>query len=246
MSDKDQPTLEELLLMSFEILTYSFIAAVILLFGAVLGSFLKLSSKSISLVQHLTAGIVFGAVATELLPKLLEIHSPLHIAIGFSLGVMAMVLVKTFTSRFEESNRFSWGLLVGVGIDLFIDGLLIAVAFFSGEKTGRLMALALILEVGFLALSLSTDFMQKKATLYFRSCVFLGLSILIPFGTGSGILILNHLSPAFITEALSFGAAALLYLVTEELLVEAHETKDTPLITSSFFLGFLVIFLFKD
>jgi len=38
---------------------------------------------------------------------------------------------------------------------------------------------------------------------------------------------------------LSFGLAALLYLVTEELLVEAHEEKETPVATLMFFVGFL-------
>ena len=36
---------------------------------------------------------------------------------------------------------------------------------------------------------------------------------------------------------------ALLYLVTEELLAEAHEVKDTPIATATFFLGFLGILL---
>lgn len=40
---------------------------------------------------------------------------------------------------------------------------------------------------------------------------------------------------------LAFGAAALLYLVTEELLVEAHEGQETPLLTALFFIGFLAI-----
>lgn len=43
--------------------------------------------------------------------------------------------------------------------------------------------------------------------------------------------------------ALSFGAAALLYLVTEELLVEAHEVPKTTLSTAMFFLGFLILLI---
>lgn len=227
------------------IIKYSFLASIVLLVSALIGSFLKMSSKAVSLTQHFTAGVVFAAVATELLPKILEVHSPMHIAIGFILGVIVMVFIKTLVNR-ENTDQISLTLLISIGIDLFIDGLLIAIAFLSGEKTGTLVAFALVLEVAFLALSLSTDLIKKKTTPLFRMKVFLMLSFLIPFGTGSGILILNLLPPSFFTEALSFGAAALLYLVIEELLVEAHETKDTPLITSSFFLGFLIIFLFKD
>lgn len=43
--------------------------------------------------------------------------------------------------------------------------------------------------------------------------------------------------------ALSFGLAALLFLVTEELLVEAHEVQETPLSTATFFAGFLLFLM---
>lgn len=39
---------------------------------------------------------------------------------------------------------------------------------------------------------------------------------------------------------LGFGASALLYLVTEDLLLEAHATSDTLVVTATFFLGFLI------
>ena len=42
---------------------------------------------------------------------------------------------------------------------------------------------------------------------------------------------------------LSFGCAALLFLVTEELLIEAHESADTAVTTAMFFVGFLIFLL---
>ncbi len=42
---------------------------------------------------------------------------------------------------------------------------------------------------------------------------------------------------------LACGAAALLYLVVKELLVEAHEEEATPLLGSMFFLGFLGLYV---
>jgi len=42
---------------------------------------------------------------------------------------------------------------------------------------------------------------------------------------------------------LSFSLAALLFLVTEELLVEAHTEEETPFHTACFFLGFLALFI---
>ncbi|HMT14344.1 MAG TPA: hypothetical protein PKE19_06295, partial [Aestuariivirga sp.] len=50
----------------------------------------------------------------------------------------------------------------------------------------------------------------------------------------------------WITGFLSFGLMALLYLVTEELLVEAHEKPDSPLISALFFVGFLGLLLLEE
>jgi ZIP family zinc transporter len=47
-------------------------------------------------------------------------------------------------------------------------------------------------------------------------------------------------SPPVLAAILGFGVSALLYLVTEDLLLEAHATADTPAITATFFLGFLI------
>ena len=47
-------------------------------------------------------------------------------------------------------------------------------------------------------------------------------------------------SPFGFTVLLGIGTVALLYLVTEELLVEAHEVPETPWAISAFFLGFLL------
>ena len=40
---------------------------------------------------------------------------------------------------------------------------------------------------------------------------------------------------------MSFSVTALLYLVTEELLTEAHEVDETQLLTSMFFVGFVAL-----
>ena len=44
---------------------------------------------------------------------------------------------------------------------------------------------------------------------------------------------------------MSFGVAALLYLVTEELLTEAHEVDETPLLTAMFFVGFIGLLMIE-
>ena len=62
-------------------------------------------------------------------------------------------------------------------------------------------------------------------------------------GAFLGITLLKGLSQEWSELVLSFGLAALLFLVTEELLTEAHEEKETLIQTSMFFLGFLIFLL---
>ena len=54
------------------------------------------------------------------------------------------------------------------------------------------------------------------------------------------------LPSSLLTGFFAFGLIALLYLVTEELLVEAHETPDRPWVTAMFFVGFLALLLLEE
>ena len=101
-----------------------------------------------------------------------------------------------------------------------------------------------LLEVLFLALTLTNDLAgrYRKAKAIGLTCA---LAVLVPVGA----LIAQPvalLTPIWITGFLSFGLMALLYRVTEELLVEAHEKPDSPLISAMFFVGFLVLLLIEE
>jgi ZIP family zinc transporter len=97
-------------------------------------------------------------------------------------------------------------------------------------------------QVLFLGLSLPTD-MQGRGTSFRRILITTAVLLLfLPLGTVLAIPVAAF--PGTVVEGfLAFGLMALLYLVTEELLVEAHEKPDTPLITGMFFVGFLSIVL---
>jgi len=56
-------------------------------------------------------------------------------------------------------------------------------------------------------------------------------------------MISSYVTGSLWVIVIAFATAALLYLVVEELLVEAHEEPETPLATVMFFVGFLVLFL---
>ena len=114
----------------------------------------------------------------------------------------------------------------------------------AGEKAGTLLAVALTLEVLFLALTLTNDLTSR-----YRKMKAIGLTCALALLVPIGALVVQPvalLSPVWITGFLSFGLMALLYLVTEELLVEAHEKPDSPLISAMFFVGFLALLLIEE
>ena len=135
------------------------------------------------------------------------------------------------------------GLLTGVGIDILIDGLLLGIGFAAGAEEGMLLALALTIEVLSLSLATAVELRQEGQSKARTVGIVAALSALLVLGAGIGITVLKGASDNVMELVLSFGLAALLFLVTEELLTEAHEEPESPWLTSTFFLGFLVFLI---
>ena len=134
-------------------------------------------------------------------------------------------------------------MLAGIGVDILVDGFLIGIVFAAGAKEGKLLSLALAIELVSLGLALASTMAQAKMPPLKIILISAGLSLLVFVGAGIGATVLQNVSPETLEAVLSFGLAALLFLVTEELLTEAHEVPETPLITASFFMGFLVFLI---
>ena len=187
--------------------------------------------RLISGFQHFAAGVVFSAVALELLPKLHEIAQPLPMILGFVAGVLAMMAVRQWLEAV--------GALMPTAIDLFIDGLLIAVGLAAGRFGGMVLLAGLTIEALSLGLSTTPGLVRRGASSASAIGIMAGLGLMILLGATAGYATIGA-SPPVLAAILGFGVSALLYLVTEDLLVEAHATADTPLITATFFLGFLI------
>lgn len=220
---------------------YTLFPAAATVIGAAIALYRRPGDAAMRIIHHFTAGIVFAAAATEILPDLKQ-QSPWAVLLGGAAGVLMMLLVR----RLGERAQGPVGFVATVGVDIFIDGLVLGIAFAAGAKAGLLLTLALTLEVLFLGLSIVGDLRdffgrQIKAMLAIG-----GLALLLPLGGMLGAPI-AMLGAFWLTAFLAFGLIALLYLVTEELLVEAHEGgKDTPLATAMFFVGFLLLLLLEE
>jgi len=213
-----------------------------------------------SAILHFAAGVVFSVVAVELLPDIVQQHKPFEVALGFGGGVAAMLGLRAWMSRMEgaagvpseetisavppvPSQVLPLGLLFGIGVDLVVDGLLLGVGFAAGQKEGAMLTFALTVEVLALGLATSAQLRREGFAANRVLVVLAGLSLSFLVGAVGGATLLSGLSGEMLELVLSFGLAALLFLVTEELLTEAHEEAETSALTASFFGGFLLFLL---
>lgn len=235
-------------MLSIEQLAFVFLPPVLLIASGTAAVFRPPQPWVRSGILHLAAGVVFAVVAVELIPDLLRDHQPIDTVIGFGIGVAAMLALRSFTNSKNEGDeepsedarveRLPFGMLSGVAIDLVVDGLMIGIGFAAGAKEGRLLAVALAIELVALGLAVAAS-MSELGIARARSIkVLVLLSLAFVAGAGIGTTLLGFLTH-WLDGVLAFGAAALLFLVTEELLTEAHEEKESPTLTAMFFLGFL-------
>ncbi len=198
-----------------------------------------------SVVQHVAAGLVFAAASLELLPDLVREHSRVGTVIGFVAGVAMMLLLGRMSDHFETigGQGAAIGVVALIAVDVLLDGVLMGVAFSEQARPGRILTIALTFELAFLGLSVATAMQIAGASKRKVVAVTAAIAATLPAGALLGIGPLAALPVTPFAAVLAFGTVALLYLVTEELLADAHEVKDTPLATATFFAGFLGILL---
>ncbi|PSC05659.1 transporter [Alsobacter soli] len=219
---------------------YVFIPVVAAVGGAVLAVRRPPGPTLTSAIQHFTAGVVFAAAAGEILPDLKH-KGFWPVVLGAVAGVAATLGVK----RLGGVARGSVGLLAAVGVDVFIDGLVLGLGFVAGQREGLLLTAALTLEILFLGLTVTTELSEYIGSKTAVVAAIAGLAFLLPLGALAAVPV-SGLSQPVVTGFFAFGLIALLYLVTEELLVEAHEQPDNSWVTEMFFAGFLLLFMLEQ
>ncbi|KAB1095715.1 ZIP family metal transporter [Micromonospora aurantiaca] len=212
--------------------------------GAVIATLRTPGPAVSSGIQHFAAGVVFAALAGELLPELRREGHLLIVVGAFTAGVVLLLALGAYSRRVEATRPIGVpaGLLAAVGVDLLVDGLLVGLGVTLGKSQGVILTIALTLEVLFLGLSVSAALAKRGAGRVRAAMIPSALGLATAAGAIGGAALLGGASRGVLAAVLAFGAAALLYLVTEELLVEAHEHPETPWTAALFFVGFLGLY----
>jgi zinc transporter, ZIP family len=217
--------------------------------GGVMAFFWAPRVRARSAIQHFAAGVVIAAVASGVIPDVEKTGTPLGILAGFAAGGLVMIGLKWVVLRFEKReqarDKRPIGLAAAAAVDTLIDGAIISAGFSSGQQLGILLAVALAIELFFLTLSVGAEFHKTPAMRWQGLAVTSGIAALLLVGAGAAFLGLRGAAETTVAVVLAFGAAALIYLIAEELLVESIEAEETLLVTATLFAGFAGLLALK-
>jgi zinc transporter, ZIP family len=231
------------------ILPYILLATGAGILGSVIALFWDPKAKARSAIQHFAAGAVLAAVASNVIPEVERMGTLTGVISGFVVGGLIMIGLKSVVVRVEREEKRGRGLPVGLAaaaaVDTLLDGVIIGAGFSVDQQLGTLLVIALGLELFFLTLSVGVEFREANLKIWKSLAITGGIACMLLLGGFGASFFLADASQATLAIVLAFGAAALIYLIAEELLVETIQAEESLFSTLMLFGGFLVLLILK-
>jgi len=233
-------------------LIYSLIPSVVAIIGTVGATIRQPGPTLRSALLHVAAGVVLAVVALELLPQVTRARADLvWIVAGFALGVLVMLGVRRLDQSSQEKSesgapdaqKGGWplGLIAGNVVDQIVGGIVLGVGISAGKNLGALLSLSMTVEDLSFGLAIATVLGTVGATRWQMIGTTTGFGVLFVAVAVGGAAVLGVFPHQLISLLLAFGSAALLFVVVEQLIVEAHEIPKGPPLAAALFAGFLLI-----
>lgn len=221
------------------------------------------TSTLTSYVQHFAAGLIIAAATLDLLPEALHLGGGWPLIIGFVLGTAFMLALRALLTRFGHGHSHgdehghgdsqtkavtgvNLRLVVALAVVVLIDGAIIGIALSAGGAAALLIAIALSIELLFVAASTAGSARAGGGSLGTAIGVGAFVAVMMPIGAVLGAVVFAGVSAPVLIAGLGFGAAALLFTAVAELLVEAYEIKEstgTIAMAAGGFLLFLILMM---
>lgn len=222
--------------------------AIGMMLGGLLGSGFRPGKRLRGVVAHLVGGLVLGIAAADLMPAASSSGHPLALALGFCLGFSLLLVINAVLQDSDDSSHLNRSrpmllLLLPFLVDSLIDGLVVGISNDAAQQ-GWVIPLAVSMEMGLAALGLGT--LLGRGAGRWRSTLGGGLMALTYLiGLTISVVLTQGLQGPALTAMLAFGTAALIYLVVEEVMKEAHSRgeDDSGVVNVAFFIGLLCIWL---
>ena len=216
--------------------------------GGLIAEFIRPSKRILSHALHAASGIIVAVVAVEVMPEALPILSGSSLAVSFLAGGVAYIVVDAAVERWQKrkgsGSAGPWMVYVAVAADLAGDGLLIGTGSAVGGGLAMLLAVGQVLAdipEGFATTATFRDSGASRATRLWISA-----SFVIPV-VGAAVLsffLLRNASEALKMGSLVFVAGFYTVAAVEEILAQAHETRDDSRFSAVSFIAGFALFTF--
>ena len=217
--------------MLVELFVSIFIISLVSLIGVVtLGIKTRKLESYLELMVAFAIGALLGDVFIHLMPELAAENFSIEISLAILSGIIVFFILEKFihwhhchhVEHGEKCEVFGYMVLYGDLLHNFIDGIILAGAFLSGNIIGYSTALAVFFhevpqEIGDFGVLLKSGMTKKKALTYnFLTSLtaFAGAIFVLIFTS-----IINGLAPLFV----AFAAGSFLYIAGTDLFPELHE-----------------------
>lgn len=221
-------------------LLWGFIASIPLLIGSVVASYVSLPKNIIATIMAFGSGVLVAALAFSLMEEAFQLaqQSILPVIIGFAAGGISYSVVnyvlnkKGGTKHRKKShgenagggkNASGLALLIGSVMDNIPENMALGISLVTGGAVNVVLIVAIFLSNFPEGLSSSQG---MKAHGRSKRYILTLWSIAVVIGTISayiGFSFLSNTNPAIISIAISFAAGAILVMLAESMIPEAHE-----------------------
>lgn len=190
----------------------------------------RISEFLLSIVLGISAGVMSSIIFLDLIPEALEIGTLFSSIFGILLGVVTIGILdlrfphKHFSLSEEGAVRYlKMGLLLGIGIAMhnIPEGLAIGAGFIASESLGIRLSILMALHNFPEGLAMATAL--GLAGLKGRTILFYTALAGVPMGLGALIgAFFGTISEFALAVSLGFAGGAMLYIVFDELIPDAH------------------------
>ncbi len=194
------------------------------------------------------AGIMVAIIFLDLIPEALEVGNFVTTFIGVILGVGIIILLDILLPHahfFDESDvnskfiKAGAILALGVALHNFPEGFAIGAGYMADETLGLALALMIMLQNIPEGMALSVPMIAGGI----KRIKIVGFAALagVPMGIGAWMgTVIGSFSDMILSLGLGFAAGAMLYIIFDELIPNAHELSKSHAPTFGTVLGVLV------
>jgi len=230
---------------------WGLVGASALLLGAILAFSVKIPLRVRGWIQGFGAGVLFGAVAYELVEEAVQASAGGGaVGIGFALGAIVFyvgsVMIDSIPTKGDApadapaapaggqaaagGTRRTAGLavLLGTVLDGIPESVVLGLSFVPGEGVAAPILLAIFLSNVPEALSATEDLAESGFSRKRIMLIWVGVALSSAVAAGLGFAMIGVVGNGLIVATQAFAAGALVAMLAESMIPEAYETGGRP------------------